>query len=318
MPKCFLFELKNLFLKKMNFVDENQRAKQANKVTFVGLLVNVLLTIAKFIAGILGHSAAMLADAVHSISDFATDIVVLASFRMVRRPADKTHDYGHGKFETLASTFIGSALAIVGIGLFYSGAKKIWDVWVNGLELEKPQLIALWAAIVSIIFKEFLYQYTKNVGKKINSNAIIANAWHHRSDALSSIGTMIGIGGAILLSNKWTILDPLAAIVVSVFIVAAAYNISLNSIKELLEESLDEKTENEILDTITEFNCAFDPHDLRTRRIGNRIAIDIHLRFKNNLTIAEVHKINDNIELKLREKYGQNTIINLHSEPEFE
>lgn len=302
----------------MYLTDEDQRAKQANKVTFVGLIVNIILTIAKFLAGIFGHSAAMLADAVHSISDFATDVVVLASFKMVRRPADKTHDYGHGKFETLASTFIGSALAIVGIGLFYSGAKKIWEVLVLGQQIEKPQYIALAAAIVSIIFKEILYQYTKKVGEKINSRAIIANAWHHRSDALSSIGTMIGIGGAILLGNKWTILDPLAAIVVSFFIISAAYKISISSIKELLEESLDDETEKDILKTITEIDCVFDPHELRTRRIGNKIAIDIHIRFKNNLTIAEVHKINDLIEIKLREKYGQNTIINIHSEPEFE
>ena len=179
-----------------------ERTSAATRVTWVGFFVNLVLTSAKLAAGIIGHSGAMIADAVHSFSDFATDIVVLASFRVVGKPADKDHDYGHGKYETLATAIIGVALLLVGAGIFWGGAAKIWASVVKGRHMAAPGYIALVAAVVSIVVKEWLYRYTVKVGRRINSQAVIANAWHHRSDAFSSIGTMLGIGGAILMGEE--------------------------------------------------------------------------------------------------------------------
>ncbi len=297
---------------------EEVRARSANRVTWVGFFVNVTLTIFKLAAGILGRSGAMLADAIHSLSDFITDVVVLVSFRMVKKPADDDHDYGHGKYETLATSFIGIALIVVGLGIFFNGARNIWSVLVLKQPIDAPGIIALVAAVVSIVTKEWLYRYTVKVGKQINSQAVVANAWHHRSDAFSSIGTLIGIGGAIILGNQWRILDPLAAVVVSFFILKVAWQISAGSIKELLEESLDENTKKNILEIVGNVGGVLEPHDLKTRKNGNRIVVDIHVRVKNETTIVDAHNLNNVIEFRLKERYGENTLINIHTEPETE
>jgi len=290
------------------------RTTSANHVTWVGFFVNLVLTAFKLVAGIVGHSGAMVADAAHSLSDFATDVVVLASFRVVDKPADRNHDYGHGKYETLATTIIGGALIVVGGGIFWSGAVKIWSS-VQGAHLPTPGRIALVAAIVSIIVKEWLYRYTANIGKRINSQAVIANAWHHRSDAFSSIGTMLGIGGAILLGDKWHLLDPLAAVVVSFFIVKVALQISIRSIKELTEESLDEAIKAEIMQIASGLPSVTNPHNLRTRRIGNDIAIDLHICVEPEMHVSEAHTIISKIEEGLRERFGQSTFVSIHVEP---
>ena len=164
------------------------RNKEIYKVTLVGGAVNVLLLVFKFVAGILGHSAAMVADAVHSLSDFVTDIIVLLFVHISGKPKDKSHDYGHGKYETLAMTLIGVALLAAAIGIVYSGVIKIID-WFNGQSLEAPGLLALWAALLSVIMKEAVYRYSMVKARQLNSQAVEANAWHHRSDALSSLGT---------------------------------------------------------------------------------------------------------------------------------
>lgn len=301
-----------------NINSEEFRAKRANYITWVGFFTNLILTTFKLFAGIIGNSSAMIADAIHSLSDFATDIVVLVSFRIIRKPPDKNHDYGHGKFETFATTIIGVALLFVGLGVLYSGGKNIYSVIILRKSISSPGIIALIAAFLSIIIKELLYRYTILVGNQIKSQAVIANAWHHRSDAFSSIGTSLGIGGAILLGDKWKILDPIAAIIVSAFIIKVAYDISLGSIKELLEESIDESTENDMLNIIKKINAVIDPHDLKTRKIGNKIIIDIHIRVANSLSIVEAHNINNEIEKKIKEKYGDDIIINIHTEPENE
>ncbi len=298
--------------------NEELRAKSANSVTWVGFFANITLTIFKLAAGIQGKSGAMLADAIHSLSDFITDVVVLVSFRMVKKPADEDHDYGHGKYETLATSFIGIALLVVGLGIFYNGARNIWAVLVLKQPIDAPGIIALIAAVVSIVTKEWLYRYTVKVGKQINSQAVVANAWHHRSDAFSSIGTLIGIGGAIILGNQWRILDPLAAVVVSFFILKVAWQIAVGSIRELLEESLDENTKKNILEIVGNVGGVLEPHDLKTRKNGNRIVVDIHVRVKNDTTIVDAHNLNNVIEFRLKEKYGENTLINIHTEPETE
>ena len=290
------------------------REKEIYKVTLVGSVANILLTILKFIAGIVGHSAAMTADAVHSLSDLLTDAVVLLFVRISAKPEDCSHDYGHGKYETLATTLIGIALAAVAIGI---GIKAVTALlfWWQGGTLAAPGMLALWAAIVSIIIKELVYQYTVRRGRSLNSPAVEANAWHHRSDALSSIGTLVGIGGAILLGNRWTLLDPLASLVVTFFILRVAWKLLRQGLDELLEASLPEEVEKEILDVITSFPDVHDPHHLRTRCIGNRYAIELHIRMDGSLTLDTVHTRTREIEQKLKEHFGANTYITLHVEP---
>ncbi len=300
----------------MSILSEDIRAKKANKVTWIGFFTNLILTAIKLIAGIIGNSAAMIADAIHSLSDFTTDIVVLISFRIVRKPPDKDHNYGHGKFETLATTIIGTALLIVGLGILYSSGKNIYSTILLKNNLESPGVIALITAFLSMITKEILFRFTLKTGEEIKSSAVIANAWHHRSDAFSSIGTFIGIGGAILLGDNWRILDPIAAIIVSIFIMKTAYDISIGSIRELLEESLDDSTNKNILEIIKNVDKVKTPHELKTRKIGNKIIIDIHINVEKNLNIVEAHGINDEIERQIKEIYGDNTIINIHTEPE--
>lgn len=290
------------------------REKEIYKVTLVGSVGNIVLLTFKFIAGTLGHSAAMLADATHSLSDFLTDLLVLVFVNVSAKPQDKSHDYGHGKFETLATFFIGLALVAAATGIIVSGAVKFAD-WLGGAELEAPGRLALWAALVSILVKEILYQYTKRKGKALDSQAVVANAWHHRSDALSSIGAAIGIGGAILLGNRWTVLDPLASIVVGAMLVKVAWDVLKNSINELTECSLPEETEHEIEEIITSFPDVTEPHNLRTRRIGNRIAIEAHVRMDGQLPLHTVHERATDIERKLKERFGEDTHVTLHTEP---
>lgn len=292
----------------------NDRERKIYRVTLMGSVVNVILLVFKFIAGILGGSAAMIADAVHSLSDFLTDIVVIAFVRISSKPEDEDHDYGHGKYETLATSIIGLALLMVGLYIFYNGARQIWDV-MHGAEIEQPGLVALIAAIVSILMKEWTYRFTVSVGKKVESQAVIANAWHHRSDALSSIGTAIGIGGAILLGKGWAVLDPIAALVVSVFIVKTALGLLSTSSGELLEKSLPKEVEKKIVDIVESEPEVSEVHHLCTRRIGNNIAIEMHIRMPGDISLKDSHTRASNIERKLRQHFGEHTHINLHVEP---
>ncbi len=290
------------------------RERQIYRVTLLGSVCNLLLTAFKFLAGILGGSAAMVADAVHSLSDLATDIVVIVFVRIAGKPVDKEHDFGHGKYETLATAIIGLALVGVGVGIFWNGASTIYAV-VHGEALAQPGTIAFVAAVLSIVTKEALYQYTARSGKRLGSQAMIANAWHHRSDALSSIGTAVGIGGAIFLGEKWRVLDPLAAVAVSFFIVKVGFQLLIPCVDELLEKSLPDDEEQFILDTILEQPGVADPHHLRTRRIGNYCAIEVHFRMDGHTTLEDAHAATRAIEDRLREKFGPDTLINTHVEP---
>ena len=294
--------------------EKSSREKGIYKVTIVGSIVNFLLLVFKFFAGIAGHSAAMLADAVHSLSDFITDIVVIVFVRIAGKPEDKGHDYGHGKYETLATAIIGLLLLCVGFGIFWNGASSIYT-FLRGGQLESPSVVALVAALVSIVSKEILYQYTVIQGKKLNSQAVIANAWHHRSDALSSIGTAIGIGGAILLGDHWRVLDPVAAVVVSFFIMKVSVRLLIPCVDELLEKSLPEDVEKEIEQTVLSFPGVSQPHHLRTRRIGNYYAIELHVRMDGKITLEEAHSTATAIENKLKEMFGKGPHVGIHVEP---
>ena len=290
------------------------REEQIARVTLAGSVVNLLLVGLKAVAGVAGHSAAMVSDAVHSLSDFITDIVVLVFVRVSARPQDEGHDYGHGKFETLATLFIGLALAAAAVGIVVSGATKLAH-WLQGEELQSPGAIALWAALISIAVKELLYQYTRVKGRKLQSSALEANAWHHRSDALSSIGAAIGIGGALLLGPKWAVLDPLASIVVGAMLVKVAWDLLGPSFGELTDSSLPAETEKEMLRIIQSVDGVEDPHNLRTRRIGNRIAAEVHIRLDGRQSLEEAHNKASEVERRFKERFGRESHIIVHMEP---
>ena len=322
------------------------RKREIYRVTFVGLVVNLLLSAAKLVAGIIGRSAAMTADAVHSFSDLATDVVVIAFARISSKPQDESHDYGHGKYETLATLLISLALAVVGSGILVSGIRSI-RVVIEGGTLPRPGAIALVAAVVSIVGKEILYRYTVRVGRRIDSPSVVANAWHHRSDALSSLGTLVGIGCAYFLGERWRIADPIAALVVALsslgtlvgigcayflgerwriadpiaalvvalFIFKIAFDLIRSGLDELMERSLPAETEAEILRIITADPAIREPHNLRTRRIGASIAIEVHVRVDGEMTVRHSHELTVDIERRLRERFGAGTMIAVHVEP---
>lgn len=291
------------------------REREIRRVTLIGSVGNFFLLAFKFVAGILGHSSAMIADAVHSLSDFVTDMIVLLFVHISSKPKDEGHDYGHGKFETLATSVIGIVLLVVGAGLFWEGLRKVIGFYFKGEPLESPAVIALVAALGSIVIKEFLYRLTLKTGRRRRSQAVIANAWHHRSDAFSSIGTALGIGGAILLGPKWRVLDPLAAVIVSVFIIKVSLQLVVPAINDLLEKSLPKEIEDEILAVMSENPEVKNPHNLRTRRIGNDFAIEAHIRVDGRISVEHAHRLTREIEVKLRDKFGPDTHIALHVEP---
>ena len=285
------------------------RKKKIYRVTFIGFAVNLLLAGIKLAAGILGRSGAMVADAVHSFSDMATDVVVIAFAKISAKPKD-----GHGKYETLATIIISLALAAVGTGILVNSIGAI-RVVVDGGLLPRPGTVALLAAAVSIVVKEILYRYTVREGRRVSSPSMIANAWHHRSDALSSLGTLAGIGCAYFLGDKWRIADPIAALVVAVFIFKVAFDLVRTGLNELLERSLPADVEEEILRIVTADPEVCQPHNLRTRRIGAAIAVEVHVRMDGAMTVARSHALTVDIERRLRARFGEGTMIAIHVEP---
>lgn len=294
--------------------DKDLRKKIIYRTTLIGTLVNALLIVLKFVAGIVGRSSAMVADAVHSLSDFVTDVIVLVFVRIADKPRDKNHDYGHGKYETLATLVIGLILAAAGIGLMI-GAIDLVVRSVKGELLPRPSMLALVVAIASIVSKEWLYRYTMIKGRQVNSSAVRANALHHRSDSISSLGTLVGIAGAMFLGAHWRILDPIAAIIVSVFIIKSGYDIMRPSIDELLEASLDDATEKEIRTLVESVPGIIDVHNLRSRRIGNNIAVDMHVHMDGNQTLAEAHSKASAAERAIKQRFGNEAIVSIHMEP---
>ncbi len=290
------------------------REKEIVHITLWGSVVNVALTALKFVAGIMGCSAAMIADAVHSLSDLLTDFVVLLFVRISSRPADQKHPYGHGKYETLATTIVGMALLIAGGVLMLEGVEKIIAA-LRGEELTMPGRIALWAALISIASKELIYQLTMRVARRVDSSALEANAWHHRTDALSSVATAIGIGGALLFGGRWAILDPIAAVLVSLFILIAAAKLLYEAVEDLMEKRLPEEVEQQIRDIVAQDTEMSELHKLRTRRVGSVYSIDMHLRMSGDTSLYEAHRHSMLLEQRLREHFGQETLVTIHLEP---
>jgi len=291
-----------------------ERLEKARRVTWIGMIWNVCLTIVKFIVGYTAGSSALIADAVHSLSDFASDISVLIGLKVAAKPVDHDHNYGHGKFETLATIIVGVMLFVVGIGILWNSVTIILDHFKSE-PLIPPGAIALYAIIVSIVVKEGLYQYTVKSGKSLHSQVLIANAWHHRSDAFSSVAVLIGVSGAILLGNRWVILDPISAGLVSILILKVAAEASSDSFNELMEVSLGKEREKEILALVAEVPGVSIPHNLRTRKIGNTVAIDMHIKVDKGLSIVKAHDISTIVENKLKNSFGADSFISIHVEP---
>ena len=291
-----------------------QREKEIRHVTVLGAVVNVVLTIGKIVAGVVGRSAAMVADGIHSLSDLLSDVVVIVFTRLSSKGKDKEHSFGHGKFETLATLIISVILVAVGASLMSSGVKSIIDVLGGGV-IPEPSYIALVAAAVSIVSKEWIYRVTVKVGKRVGSTVVIANAWHHRSDALSPIGSLVGIGGAILLGDKWTLLDPLASCVISVAIIVVAVKMALPSLAELLETALPPEVEEEIVSIASAVEGVRDVHELKTRRNGMSYIIDAHIVVSPDISIVEAHEIATAVEEALCARYGRETQLSIHVEP---
>ena len=291
-----------------------ERTKEIYRITLWGGFANLVLVALKFVAGVLGASAAMIADAVHSLSDLLTDVIVLVFVKIGNKPADGDHNYGHGKYETLATLIVGLSLLAVGGKLLADGVNKIMAS-IGGEVLNTPGWIAFAAAIVSIVIKEVLFQVTVKVGRKTKSDAVVANAWHHRTDALSSIGTAIGIGGAVFLGQKWAILDPIAAAVVSIFIIIAAVKILLPALNQLMDKSLPADEEEKIRAIVAEDPELSDLHHLRTRHVGNVHSIEMHVRMPGDVTLDIAYKHSMDLEARIREELGPESIVNIHIEP---
>ena len=284
------------------------------KVTHLSIWVNVGLTGLKLAAGIFGRSQALIADAIHSLSDFATDIAVLIGLRFTAKPVDKDHAYGHGKYETIVAAIIGLALAYVGIRIAGSALHRVFDA-LHGEELTMPSAFAFWAAVLSIAVKEWLYRATMKVARATGSSSLVANAWHHRSDAFSSIATAGGVGAAVFLGHDWLILDPIAALFVSIFLLKVAWRIIREQIGDLTDQNLAPSVCEEILAMARGIPGIAEPHNLRTRMVGRIPVIDMHIRLRADLPLREAHEIATALEQALRDRFGKETIANLHLEP---
>ncbi len=295
-------------------VKTKSNLEHATHVTLVGVLWNILLIVLKLFAGIAGKSSALIADAIHSMSDFVSDIAVLAGIRIASRPRDITHNYGHGRFETLSTVFIAICLIAAGAGIMWQGAVSIHKIW-NMTVYSAPAFMTLIVAAISIIVKEGMFHYTVRAGKKLNSQPLIANAWHHRTDAFSSIMVLIGIASAYFLGGKWVLLDPLAALIVGVYILNFAFRTLVSNLNELLDASLGEDENEKIKIKVSQLHGVEIPHNIKTRKVGNTIAVEMHIKVAPHLSIVEAHNIATDVEQQLKEMYGNDSFISVHVEP---
>ncbi len=296
-------------------MNENVETKRIYSVTLRGTVINVLLLVLKFAAAIFGHSAAILADAVHSLSDLLTDIIVLISVKLGIRPHEKPNDFFHGKFELMSTAVVGLILFVIGLLLCYFGMRDTIRAF-QGTVFERPGYIALFAAILSIILKEWAYRFTIRTARETGALILAANAWHHRSDAYSSIGTTIGIFFAMILGERWRVLDPITSVIVSIFIMRVAVRLIFNAINVSTDTKLPEDIEHDILDIANSEEGVGEVHHLMTRRMGDDIGVEMHIYMPGHLTISQAYQHTTSIEQKLREKYGPNTYVGIYIEPD--
>ncbi len=288
---------------------DKKSTKSGNTVTLVGVLVNVLLILFKFFAGLFGHSQALIADAVHSISDFFTDVVVLVGLKVSRKVPDLNHPFGHARIETLASALVGTTLIATAVFL---GIRSSWDIY--GHTEHHPTWLAVFGAGLSILLKETLFQYTRYVGRKINSPLVLANAWHHRSDAFSSVAVLFGVTAA-QVKDSWHILDAYAALIVSFFILKAGLQIITGTIREFIDTAPDTEIISEIRKCALSQPGVLDVHDLRVRTSGGLYQMEAHIGVDEDLTVAEGHRISKAVECCLMDEIKGIDRIIIHVDP---
>lgn len=291
-------------------MSKKKENSMAIKVSVVSIVINIGLSIFKLIAGVLGHSGAMISDAVHSASDVFSTLVVIVGFNISSKGADKDHQYGHERLECIAALFLAAILFATGVGIGIDGIEKIKFGTYGQLEI--PSLIALVAAIFSIIIKEWMYWYTRHAAKKVNSSSLMADAWHHRSDALSSVGSFIGILGARL---GFPLLDPIACVVISLFILKAAYDIGKDAISRLIDQACDESLVNEIRELIEAQLGVEGIDELKTRLFGNKIYVDLEIRVDRQLSVNEAHQIAHQVHDVIEEKFEHVKHCMVHVNP---
>lgn len=284
------------------------------RITWIGFWVNAVLMLLKLFFGYWGHSDALVADGFHSLSDFGTDFIVLIFVGVAYKSADDSHPYGHGKYETLATLLIAFVLLAVAVGISWGGIDAIISFF-NGNELPRPDVWTIIVAIASIAAKEWLFRLTEAKGKEIGSPALAANAWHHRSDAISSVATLIGVSGAYFLGMKFRILDPIASILIGIFIAVSAIKIARPSIDELLERALPPEEVEKIRVMILSVPGVRDLHHLKTRRAGHSAIIDVHIKVDPDLTVTEGHDIASRVEHTIRDRWHRDIIMYVHVEP---
>lgn len=276
-----------------------EAVKLARKVTWVGFWVNAFLGVAKILGGIFSRSSALVADGVHSFSDFFSDIIVIMMVGISHKKPDHKYQFGHGRFEALATVLLSVILILVALGIFYDGIKNIIN-YFQGEAIPKPTWVALLIILVSIVSKEWLFHYTKRAGEKIRSEAIIANAWHHRSDSFSSLATLIGVGGSMFLGEGWRILDPIAAIVVGIFIFVVSLQLAKPALGEMLGVSLPKESKKAILKALKNTPGVLSYSDFRTFKSGYDGFVMVHIKVKPDITVKEAHQIATNAEHNMK------------------
>lgn len=294
----------------------DKHLRDLRRVTWLGMFVNITLTILKMLAGVFANSQVLVADAVHSFSDLATDAAVLVGSRYWDRPADREHQHGHAKIETLVTFFIGLALFAVALGLIRSAFHSINGL-IGGKSIPLPGTFALIAAILSILLKEWLYRITIQVGRRVKSAAVLANAWHHRSDALSSIPAAVAVAFCLVFGEKYTFLDPVGTIVVSCMILYAAVEIVRPTLSTLLDRGLTDKQIEEIKACVLENEDVLGIHKIRTRPLGgNRMAVDLHMQVDPLMAVIVAHRLSHHVASDITGRFPNIVDVVTHLEPE--
>lgn len=295
---------------KLKLKKENEFEKAAMKVSAVSIAANVLLSAFKLLAGILASSGAMISDAIHSASDVISTVVVIIGIRLSGKASDKEHPYGHERMECVAAIILATILAFTGLGIGYTAIAKILSG--NYGELTVPGVLALVAAVVSIVVKEGMYWYTRSYAKKINSSALMADAWHHRSDALSSVGALVGIAGARL---GYPVCDAVASLCICFFIEKAAYDIFKDAIDKMVDKACDEKLEDSLKNCALEQEGVLGVDLLRTRVFGNRVYVDIEISADGDASLRDAHKIAEHVHDAIEQSFSSVKHIMVHVNP---
>lgn len=290
------------------------KGKRAKKITIISFITNCLLSAGKLVVGFLGNSGALIADGIHSLSDLITDIIVFVSIKITQKPADEKHNYGHGKVEIVATVLVSIALFIAGFSIGKSGITDLIGFF-KGDAAQSPAFMVVVVAAISLIVKEILFRYTMKTGKEIGSEVLIANAWHQRSDALSSLGVLIGAGGAWLLGDSFAFLDSVAQIIVSLFIFKAAYHILIPNLGQLADEAIDKDELDQIIKMLEANTNILDYHHLRTRHIGSMHAVELHILVNPELNVSDAHDISSIIECEIQGILGYDCFVSIHIEP---